>query len=210
MKRGDLLVTRWGARLGARWLPCAVGRGGIVAAKREGDGATPAGGLHLTGLRYRADRVARPALPCPDLPRPGPARRARPIGPADLWSDDLRDPAYNTAVRAPHAFSHERLRRADRLYDILVETDWNAAPARPGRGSAIFVHVWRAPRMATAGCIAFSRADLRWLLRRLGPRAAIEVRATGAGRAYAARCATSRSMNAAPARNCVRETYSSG
>ena len=176
MRRGDLLVTRWGARLGARRLPCAVGRGGIVADKREGDGATPAGRLRLTGLRFRADRVARPALPRTALRRKPLPRAARAIGPADLWSDDPRDPAYNSAVRAPHPFGHERLRRADRLYDILAETDWNAAPARPGRGSAIFVHVWRGPRVATAGCIAFSRADLRWLLRHLGPRAAIEVR----------------------------------
>jgi L,D-peptidoglycan transpeptidase YkuD (ErfK/YbiS/YcfS/YnhG family) len=34
----------------------------------------------------------------------------------------------------------------------------------PGRGSAIFLHVWRKPRHPTAGCIAFARDDLAWIL----------------------------------------------
>ncbi len=153
----DIVVTRWGARFMGRRFPCAIGRGGITTGKREGDGATPAGIHGLVGLLYRPDRIARSALP----------DWALPFGPADLWSDDPRDPDYNLMVRAPHAFGHERLTRPDPLYDLILLTDWNWPRAVPGEGSAIFLHTWRRPRYPTAGCIAFARHDLLWIARRI-------------------------------------------
>ena len=108
-----------------------------------------------------------------DLPEPlDPALHPgtlQPIGPQDLWSDDLRDPAYNHLVRAPHRYSHERLARPDRLYDLVLVTDWNWPRAVPGRGSAIFVHSWRSPQHPTAGCVALCRDDLLWIARRMAP-----------------------------------------
>jgi L,D-peptidoglycan transpeptidase YkuD (ErfK/YbiS/YcfS/YnhG family) len=153
----DIVVTRWGARFLGRRFPCAIGRGGITRTKREGDGATPAGVHGLVGLLYRPDRIARAALP----------DWALPFGPADLWSDDPRDPDYNLMVRAPHRFGHERLSRPDLLYDVILLTDWNWPRAIPGEGSAIFLHTWRKPRHPTAGCIAFARRDLLWIARRI-------------------------------------------
>ncbi len=148
----DIVVTRHGARAFGRHLPCAIGRGGITTTKREGDGATPAGIHGLIGMLYRPDRMARPT------------DWALPIGPSDLWSDDPKDPDhYNLMVRAPYPHSHERLRRADRLYDLVILTDWNWPRARTGAGSAIFVHRWRTPRHPTAGCVAFAPEDLHWL-----------------------------------------------
>jgi L,D-peptidoglycan transpeptidase YkuD (ErfK/YbiS/YcfS/YnhG family) len=152
----DIVVTRQGARFLNRRLPCAIGRGGLTRDKHEGDGATPVGTHRIVGLLYRPDRLARPA------------DWALPIGPSDLWSDDLKDPDhYNLMVRAPYARSHERLRRADPLYDTVLITDWNWPRAEAGRGSAIFIHQWRGPRRPTEGCIAFSRDDLRWLIPRI-------------------------------------------
>lgn len=167
MTPADLVLTPGRLRFLGRRFPCVIGRGGIAAAKREGDGATPAGVHRITGILYRPDRIAPPA-PC-----------ARPIGPRDLWSDDSRDPAYNHLVRAPHGFSHERLRRADPLYDLVLLTDWNWPDAAPGRGSAIFLHQWRRPGYPTEGCIAFSRADLHWIAARSGPGTRIIVRKDG-------------------------------
>jgi L,D-peptidoglycan transpeptidase YkuD (ErfK/YbiS/YcfS/YnhG family) len=153
----DIVVTRSGARFMGRHLPCTLGRGGIKAPghKREGDGATPAGVHRIVGMLYRPDRIERPT------------DWALPIGPSDLWSDDVRDPDYNLMVRAPHGFSHERLRRADPMYDLILITDWNWPHAEPGRGSAIFVHQWRRAGAPTAGCVAFSRADLKWIAPRI-------------------------------------------
>lgn len=153
----DMVLTPRGLRLRGRTYPVSIGRGGLSDHKREGDGATPRGIHTITGTLYRADR----------LPKPAPW--AQPIGPRDLWSDDGTDPAYNHPVRAPHPFSHERLRRADPLYDIVLLTNWNWPNAIPGRGSAIFLHIWRKPRHPTEGCIAFRRTDLRQLCRHIAP-----------------------------------------
>ena len=151
-------------RIGGRRYPCTIGRGGAARTKREGDGATPAGVLRITGLLFRADRMGRPAP------------WARPIGPADLWCDDPGHPAYNRPARAPLAASAERLRRPDPLYDLVLLTDWNERGA-PGRGSAIFVHRWRRAGAATEGCVALPPSVLRSLARRLGPDATLTIRA---------------------------------
>ncbi|SFQ15512.1 L,D-transpeptidase family protein [Tranquillimonas alkanivorans] len=153
----DLVLTPRGLRVHGRLIACSIGRGGITATKREGDGATPAGMHQIVGLLYRSDRIAQPAP------------WARPIRPGELWSDDPEDPAYNTLVRTPHRFSHERLRRSDRLYDLVLLTDWNWPHAEPGRGSAIFLHRWRKPGRPTEGCIAMSAGNLRWVAQRARP-----------------------------------------
>ncbi len=61
------------------------------------------------------------------------------------------------------------MRRADPLYDIVLITDWNWPVARPGRGSAIFLHQWRKPHHPTEGCIAFRRDHQRWIAARAAP-----------------------------------------
>ncbi len=155
MKPSDLVVTRWGAQFMGRRFACTIGRGGARADKREGDGATPVGTHRFIGMLYRPDRMTRPA------------DWALPIGPIDGWSDDPRDDNYNTLIRLPHAFSHERLRRADPLYDLVLLTDWNWPDARAGHGSAIFVHQWRRPCARTGGCVAFARKDLLWIAQRI-------------------------------------------
>ncbi len=141
-----------------RTFPCSIGRGGITSDKREGDGATPAGTHRITGILYRPDRIARSALP----------GIARPIGPRDLWCDDPDHGDYNHQCRAPFSARHERLSRADPLYDLILLTDWNWPRALPGHGSAIFVHTWRAPGYPTAGCLAFRRDHLIWIANRIG------------------------------------------
>ncbi|TVQ58672.1 MAG: hypothetical protein EA355_01230 [Rhodobacteraceae bacterium] len=148
-------VGRWGARFGGRIFPCVIGRGGLRRDKREGDGATPVGRFGLTQVWWRADRLARPRT----------ALARRPIGPRDGWSDDPRDPFYNRPVRLPHGYSAERMRRGDRLYDVVIATTHNAEGA-PGAGSAIFVHLRKRPGARTAGCLGLRRRDLLWLLAR--------------------------------------------
>lgn len=149
------MLTLRGLRFGGTLYPCTIGRSGLTTAKREGDMATPHGVHSLPLILYRPDRMAAPSP------------LARPILPGDLWSDDPADPAYNAPVRAPHAFSHEALRRADPLYDLVIVTGWNLDPPVPGRGSAIFIHRWRRPGHPTAGCIALAPQDLASIARRL-------------------------------------------
>lgn len=153
----DIVLTARGLRFQGRVIPCTIGRGGISSSKREGDAATPAGIHRITGCFWRPDRLSRPAP------------WARPIGPADLWCDDPDHPAYNHHVRTPFRASHETLRRADPLYDIVLTTDWNWPDAQSGKGSAIFLHQWRRPGFITAGCLAMTRHDLIWLSRQALP-----------------------------------------
>lgn len=155
MRRTDLVLTPAGLRAFGRHLPCTIGRGGVTGRKREGDGATPKGAHRIVGVLYRPDRLAAPTP------------HARPIGLRDIWSDDPADPDYNRPGRMPHGYSHERLRRADRLYDLVLVTDWNRREVAPGRGSAVFLHRWRGPAHPTAGCVALSARDLAWLARRI-------------------------------------------
>jgi L,D-peptidoglycan transpeptidase YkuD (ErfK/YbiS/YcfS/YnhG family) len=146
-------------------LPVALGRAGIKANKREGDGATPRGSFRLKRLWWRADRHPRP-------PTLLPSRR---IGPHDGWCEDPADRRYNRPVRLAPASRADRLARADALYDFVIELDHNTRPRVAGRGSAVFIHIARPGFAPTAGCVALEGAALRRLLGRLGPRTRIMV-----------------------------------
>lgn len=151
---------------GPHAIPVVLGRAGIAADKREGDGATPRGRFHLLRLWWRADRARRP-------PTQLPARR---IDPALAWCEDPTDRRYNRPFRRSANEPGDRLWRADRLYDLVIELSHNTRPRVAGRGSAVFVHVARPDRSPTAGCVALAAPDLRRLLGRLGPRTRIDIR----------------------------------
>ncbi len=167
MSVGNLIVGPQGqARFFGRIIPCAIGRGGIRTDKREGDGATPVGSWRVEGGYFRADRIAPPVSRIPLIPS----------GPRAGWSDEPGDPAYNGPVSLPHPCSHERMRRGDSLYDLVLVLDHNRHPAMPGAGSAIFMHCWRGPRYPTAGCLAFALPDLRWIIARWMPSSRVIIR----------------------------------
>ncbi len=144
----------------------ALGRGGIKALKREGDGGTPLGRLPIREVMYRADRVPRPRtrLPCHAIRKD------------DGWCDDPSDRNYNRRIRLPARRSAEGLMRADHLYDLIVVLGYNDRPRVRGKGSAIFMHLARPDYTPTDGCIALSRRDLSALLQRLRPGMAIDIR----------------------------------
>jgi L,D-peptidoglycan transpeptidase YkuD (ErfK/YbiS/YcfS/YnhG family) len=151
---------------------CALGRGGIRAGKREGDGATPAGRFALRRVLYRADRMPAPATALP----------ARALAPADAWCDDPAHPAYNTEVRLPFEGRAERLWREDRLYDLVIVFGHNDDPVVAGAGSAVFLHVAGDDLAPTEGCVATDRATLAALLARAAPGDVIEIVAPEEGR----------------------------
>jgi L,D-peptidoglycan transpeptidase YkuD (ErfK/YbiS/YcfS/YnhG family) len=146
-------------------LPVALGRGGILANKREGDGGTPRGRFRLKRVWWRPDRGARPQTRLP----------LRPITPHDAWCEDPIDRRYNCAIHIAASAPGDRLWRKDHLYDLIIELDHNTRPRIAGRGSAVFVHVARPGFAPTAGCVALKPGALRRLLARLGPRTEIEI-----------------------------------
>ena len=157
--------TRGILRAGTLAYPVALGRGGIRANKREGDGGTPRGVFRLKRLWWRQDRVSRPATVLP----------VRPIRPEDAWSEDPADRRYNRPVRRTPGEPGDRLSRDDGLYDLIIEIDHNDRPRIVGRGSAVFIHVARDGFKPTAGCVALRRNDLLRLLTRLGPKTKIQI-----------------------------------
>ena len=152
-------------------LPCALGRGGATRAKREGDGGTPAGTpMRLLYGWYRPDRFPRPRYLVPLAPLP------RRLG----WCDEPGAALYNRPAPLPMTPGHEEMWRRDGLYDVVLVLDWNIAPRRAGRGSAIFLHCAKRPEggrglKPTLGCVALRPGDMRRLLPRLGRAACLVV-----------------------------------
>ena len=156
----DLIVRSDGTALwGSRSFRCALGSGGLVRDKREGDGGTPIGAWPMRRLLWRPDR----------LPRPETHLAIREIRPRDGWCDAPDDAAYNQPVRLPYRASAEHLRRRDRVYDLVVPLGYNDDPPVAGRGSAIFLHLARPTYAPTQGCVALALPDMLEVLRDASP-----------------------------------------
>jgi L,D-peptidoglycan transpeptidase YkuD (ErfK/YbiS/YcfS/YnhG family) len=146
-------------------IPVALGRGGILANKREGDGGTPRGIFHPRKLWWRADRHPRPRTHLP----------AHAIRLEDAWCEDPNDRHYNQPIRLTREEGGDRLTRKDHLYDFIVEIDHNTKPRVAGRGSAVFLHLARENFGPTAGCVSMTPSAMVHLLRRLGPKTRIVI-----------------------------------
>jgi L,D-peptidoglycan transpeptidase YkuD (ErfK/YbiS/YcfS/YnhG family) len=150
---------------GGRTIPVALGRGGIKANKREGDGGTPRGTFRPRQVWWRGDRHPRPRSFLP----------VRAIRPEDAWCEDPQSRHYNQPMRLDRESSGDRLTRDDRLYDFIVEIDHNSSPRIAGRGSAVFLHLARQDFSPTAGCVSMTQSAMLRLLARLGPETRIVI-----------------------------------
>lgn len=155
----------WRAGIGAQTYRCAIGRSGVTADKREGDGATPLGAWPLRRLHLRADRIELPPV----------RLQTRIIRSDDGWCDDPADAAYNRLIKRPYPASHESMWREDGLYDLVGELGYNDAPPVAGLGSAIFLHVAQPGYGPTEGCVALARNDLLEVLPLLNERSRVIV-----------------------------------
>ena len=152
-------------RFGPVTFQAALGKGGVTAFKREGDGGTPRAAMAiLSGFR-------KSGMLTPD----GSGLPLQRVGPADGWCDAPGHAAYNRHVRLPFAASHETLVRDDVLYDFAFVLDWNIRSRRRGRGSAIFLHVAKPGYPPTQGCIALQRRDMLRLMPLLKPGTMVRV-----------------------------------
>jgi L,D-peptidoglycan transpeptidase YkuD (ErfK/YbiS/YcfS/YnhG family) len=132
-----------------------VGKNGITKpeTKKEGDGRTPAG-LYRIGMAFGYAENAETKL------------EYKKVTKEDLWVDDEKSPDYNRLVKAPtRAKSFEVMRRKDDAYKLGSVIEYNTDPIVPGKGSAIFMHLWSGPKKPTAGCVAMSEESMTSLLR---------------------------------------------
>jgi D-alanyl-D-alanine dipeptidase len=83
--------------------------------------------------------------------------------------DDPRSHLYNRLVDAPNVAhrdwkSSERVRPTNPMFRWCVEVRHNWEQ-RPGLGSCIYLHIWKAPGVATSGCTAMAEHDLARIVR---------------------------------------------
>lgn len=160
-KMVDVFVRAYEFRSNGWWdeafppLSGTVGKNGITSAekKKEGDGCTPAG-TYAVGPAFGYAETLDTKLTY---------RRATEN---DFWVDDAESPDYNRwVVGKPAAKSFELMKRNDDLYEVGAVIRYNTTPVVPGKGSAIFLHVWPGPGKPTAGCVALEKDHVRMLLR---------------------------------------------
>ena len=138
-----------------------VGRKGIRANKREGDGATPAGTFPIGRTMYG------------NSPNPGVSFPYVRLRCGDWWVEDSRSRVYNTFQRVgcghtpPFKVTTPDMSTSPRAYAHLAVVNYNTEPVVPGRGSGIFLHVQIGK--ATSGCISLRRPALIHVLRWLRP-----------------------------------------
>ena len=162
---------------GAQRAPCSFGKAGLGVKKKEGDGITPIGTFPLRAVLMNANRYYNRSLH--SIATPNTRIALLRTTARSAWCDDARQPyRYNRPLAIPSRLSHETLYRRDGLYDLLLVIGFNDAPARPKRGSAIFLHAARtnkSPYPTTEGCIAVHPNALRALLPKLDRRCAIRI-----------------------------------
>ncbi len=130
-----------------------LGKAGVTSDKVEGDNKTPLGLFPLGTVFGRG--------PKPDYLK----LDYRELNNQDKFIDDPKHPDYNCWVNGEtSAKSYETMHRDDDLYDLGIVINYNMEPVVAGKGSAIFIHIWRARGKGTEGCIAMRRSDLEMIL----------------------------------------------
>ena len=134
---------------------CCIGKKGSTRNKREGDKKTPKGSFKIENLYYRRDRMSKPetSLKCVEIKNN--------MG----WCDDVRFPKnYNKLIKVKKNIRHEKLKRKDRKYDLLIPIEYNFKKPTIGIGSCIFIHLTNNYK-PTAGCIAVKKKDFLIMLK---------------------------------------------
>ena len=150
-----ILKNKYTLQLDEFKFKCSIGSGGTSKKKREGDKKTPKGTFNIESLYYRKDRLTKPktSLNCIEIKKN--------MG----WCDDIKFPKkYNKLVKISKKIKHEKLKRKDHKYDLLIPIKYNFKKPIAGLGSCIFMHLTKNYK-PTAGCIAVSKKDLIIILR---------------------------------------------
>lgn len=146
---GDLLVASYDVLLG---------RSGVSAQKREGDGNTPSGEYEISAV-FGKQNFGITSMPFIKTSK-------------DIHCvDDINSEHYNKIIDSkivPKDYvSFEEMLRDDGLYDMGSIVKYNHGNIK-GLGSCIFLHI--KSDKPTAGCISMDAKDLKELLLRLDSR----------------------------------------
>ena len=134
---------------------CSIGKKGSTTYKKEGDKKTPKGIFEIGNLYYRKDRIRKPvtSLKCIEIKSS--------MG----WCDDINFPKkYNKLININKKIKHEKLKRKDHKYNLLIPIKYNFKKPIPGKGSCIFIHLTK-NYSPTDGCIALKEKDYLIMLK---------------------------------------------
>jgi L,D-peptidoglycan transpeptidase YkuD (ErfK/YbiS/YcfS/YnhG family) len=121
----------------------------IIRNKKEGDKKTPKGIFEIEHLYFRKDRIKKPStsLKCIEIKK------------EMVWCNDILFPKkYNKLFKIKKKIKHEKLKRNDYKYDLLIPIKYNFTKPIVGLGSCIFIHLTK-DYNPTAGCIALKEKD---------------------------------------------------
>ena len=128
---------------------CCIGKKGLTNNKKEGDKKTPKGTFEIEHLYFRKDRKKKPTtlLKCIEIKK-------------DMgWCNDSKFlKKYNKLLKIEKKIKHEKLKRKDYKYDLLIPIKYNFKKPVADRGSCIFIHLTKDYK-PTAGCIALKEKD---------------------------------------------------
>ena len=146
-------------------LKCCIGKNGLTKNKKEGDKKTPKGTFEIENLYFRRDRKEKPLtlLKCIEIKK-------------DMgWCDDVRFPKkYNRFFKIEERIRHEKLKRKDYKYDLLIPIKYNFDNPIVGIGSCIFIHLTKDYK-PTAGCVALKEKDFLIMLKLIKKKSKIKI-----------------------------------
>ena len=144
---------------------CCIGKKGSTKYKKEGDKRTPIGKFEIENLYFRNDRIEKPltSLKCIEIKKN--------MG----WCNDISFPKkYNKLIKIEKKIRHEKLKRKDHKYDLLIPIKYNFKKPIAGKGSCIFIHLTKDFK-PTAGCIALKEKDFLIMLKLIKKNSKIKI-----------------------------------
>tara|TARA_Y100000996_G_C22550185_1_gene653417 strand:+ start:1015 stop:1509 length:495 start_codon:yes stop_codon:yes gene_type:complete len=147
------------------YFKCCIGIKGLIKKKTEGDKKTPKGTFGIGKLYFREDRVKKPKTKLKCIP----------IKNNMGWCDDVKYPKkYNKLIKTQLNVRHEKLKRRDNKYDLLIPIKYNYNNPTPGLGSCIFIHLTKNYK-PTFGCIALDKKDFLIMLKLIDKNTKIKI-----------------------------------
>ena len=147
---------------------CQIGKNGVVPVykKKEGDCCTPLGKWKLKNIFFRRDKFN--SLKFKNYLK----NKIIPIKNTYVWCDDINSHYYNKFFKKNFReqilqFTYENLFRKDKIYDIVIELNYNQKPTIKKKGSAIFIHCSSVELKPTLGCVALKKNHLKFLINNL-------------------------------------------
>ncbi|MFJ7745251.1 L,D-transpeptidase family protein [Peribacillus sp. NPDC097295] len=138
-----------------------IGKNGFTKDKKEGDGKSPAG-IYSFGTAFGSP-------PKPDKVKLDYRRTTQ----YDYWIDDKTSKDYNKWItykgKNPYTKWKSFEKMNHELYKYGAVINYNTNPIVKGKGSAIFLHIWRGENKPTAGCTATSEKNVLSLLKWMDP-----------------------------------------